>query len=141
MPTSPEEMMTAMSKNIVEKTGYDMNYWLKIAKDSGETKYMAIIKYLKNNHGMTHGYANFIVIKLRGGDTPEKTDDQIFEDQYAKKLDLKPIYYHIEKIILKFGKDITKRVCKGYVAFRTTKQFAILKPSTKTRIDVGFMLK
>ena len=41
---------------------------------------------------------------------------------------------------MKFGKDITIRVCKGYVAFRTIKQFSILKPSTKTRMDVGFIL-
>jgi len=121
MPTSPDEMMTAMLKNIIVKTRHDMNYWIKIAKDSGETKHMAIIKYLKSNHGMTHGYANFVAFKLREGDNPAKTDDQIFKDQYANTPELKSIYDHIEKIILNLGKDIAKRVCKGYVAILTTK--------------------
>ena len=141
MPKSPEEMMAAMMKNLVEKTGHDMDYWLPIARSFEEDKHMAIIKRLKSEYGLTHGYANLIAFKVREGDQPAKTDDEIFADQYAKKPDLLPIYNHLEKIILGFGDDISKRTCKGYVAFRTGKQFAILKPSTKTRMDVGFMLK
>ena len=65
MPSSPDEMMAAMMKNIVEKTGQDINYWIKIAESSDETKHMAIIKHLKTNHGMSHGYANLVAFKVR----------------------------------------------------------------------------
>ena len=63
MPTSPQEMMAAMMKNLAEKTGHDLNHWLKVVKASGEEKHMAIIKHLKSEHGLTHGYANFIAFK------------------------------------------------------------------------------
>lgn len=36
MPSKPKEIMVAMMKNIVEKTGHDIDYWLKIAEDSGK---------------------------------------------------------------------------------------------------------
>ena len=134
-------MMAAMMKNIVEKTGHDIYHWLKIAEESGETKHMAIIKHLKANHGMTHGYANLVAFKVREKDNPTQSEDGILVDQYAKKQDLKPIYDLLADKIQKLDKNITRRVCKGYVAFRTSKQFVILKPSTKTRMDVGLMLK
>ena len=141
MPSSPDEMMAAMMKNIVEKTGQDINYWIKIAESSGETKHMAIIKHLKTNHGMSHGYANLVAFKVRENDNPAKSEDDILIAQYAKKQELKPIYDLLANEIQKLDKNISRRVCKGYVAFRTSKQFVILKPSTKTRMDVGLMLK
>jgi len=145
MATTPEQMMNAMMKNIESKTGHNINYWLKIAKASGETKHMAIIKFLKTNHGMSHGYANLIAFKIREDGSPKKTENQLIEDQYSKKPEIKPeikpIYDELSEYILNLNPDISKRVCKGYVAFKTTKQFAILKPSTKTRMDLGLMLK
>lgn len=141
MATTPEQMMNAMIKNIETKTGHNINYWLKIAHASGETKHMAIIKFLKSNHGMSHGYANLIAFKIREDGSPKKTENQLIEDQYSIKPDIKPIYDELSEYILNLNPDISKRVCKGYVAFKTTKQFAILKPSTKTRMDVGLMLK
>lgn len=141
MPKSPEEMMNAMMKNLVEKTGHSLEHWLPIIRSFEDDKHMAIINRLKTEHGLTHGYANFLAFKAREGTEPQKTDEDIFADQYAKKPDLLPIYNHLEKIILGLGDNISKRTCKGYVAFRTGKQFAILKPSTKARMDVGFMLK
>lgn len=58
MPTSPEEMMQAIMNNLVEKTGHNLNHWIGLVKYSGEEKHVAIIKYLKSEHGLTHGYAN-----------------------------------------------------------------------------------
>jgi len=43
--------------------------------------------------------------------------------------------------IQSFGPDIDLAPKKGYVSVRRTKQFAILQPSTATRLDVGINLK
>jgi hypothetical protein len=117
MPKSPEEMMETMIKNIREKTGYNINHWIEIAEASGETKHMAIIKYLKANHGISQGYANLIAFKLREKDNPIKTNEQILDDQYSKKKELQPIYDYLSEYIQKIDEDISKRICKGYVDF------------------------
>ncbi|MEL6874308.1 MAG: DUF4287 domain-containing protein, partial [Pseudomonadota bacterium] len=55
---SPEEMAQSMIANMPEKTGKALTDWLKIVSSSGLEKHGQIVKYLKTDHGMTHGFAN-----------------------------------------------------------------------------------
>ena len=62
-------------------------------------------------------------------------------EQYKGKENLKPWYDKIMAEINKFGKDIEIAPKKAYVSLRRKKQFAILQPSTKDRLDVGLNIK
>ena len=62
--------------------------------------------------------------------------------QYAgAKADLKPVYDALIKAATAFGKDVEIAPKKTYVSLRRNKQFALVQPSTKTRVDLGVNLK
>ena len=68
MAKSPEEMAATMLANLKGKTGKTIDQWLKVTSKSKLAKHGEIVKFLKGDHGVTHGYANLIAHHtLRGG--------------------------------------------------------------------------
>jgi hypothetical protein len=144
MPASPEEMANAMIANMKEKTGKTLEQWLAIAKKAGAAKHGEIVKALKSDHGMTHGYANLVAHKLLKSDAGSQASagTDLVAAQYAgPKADLKPIYDAVIEVSRSFGKDVEIAPKKAYVSLRRGKQFAIVQPSTRTRVDLGINLE
>ena len=142
MAKSPEEMAAAMVANMKEKTGKTLPQWLKVAAKSGAAKHGELVKHLKGEHGMTHGFANLVSHEHFKSAAAHSGDDDLVAAQYAgKKEGLKPIYDALHAALTKLGKDVEVAPKKGYVSFRRAKQFALVKPSTATRVDVGIQLK
>ena len=65
MPSSPEEFANAMIANMKEKTGKTLDQWLAIAKKIGAEKHGQVVKALKSDHGLTHGFASIGRITAR----------------------------------------------------------------------------
>ncbi|WP_395373236.1 DUF5655 domain-containing protein [Marinicella sp. W31] len=130
-----------MEKGLLEKTGQSLDHWIKVVKATGLDKHKAIIDYLKAEHGFTYGYANFVSLKARGTDAGSIDDATLLENQYKGKEHLKPIYEKLLSVIDTFGTDITKTPKKDSVSIIRKKQFVLIKPATKTRIDLGLKLK
>jgi predicted transport protein len=128
--------------NIEKSTGKTVAQWTAIINRSGLSKHGELVNFLKEKHGFTHGNANVIVhvAKQSHAGAAENPDDLITE-QYKGKENLKPWYDKIMKEIAKFGKDIEIAPKKTYVSLRRKKQFAIIQPSTKDRLDVGLNIK
>jgi hypothetical protein len=142
MPTSPDAMANAMIVNLKAKTGKTLEQWIAIAKKSGAAKHGEIVNLLKSDHGMTHGFANLVAHKtLRSdaGSVAETTD--LVAAQYAgDKAALKPIYDALIKAVKSCGAmEIAPK--KADVSLRRAKQFAIIQPSTRTRVDLGLNIK
>lgn len=135
----PEAQKATMIANLKEKTGKALPAWLTVLKKSGLQKHGEIIKMLKGDHGVTHGFANLISHEfLHAG---EETTDLV-EAQYAgKKADLRPILDKVLKAIKPFGKDIEIAPKKTSVSLRRKKQFAVVVPATNSRVDVCIQLK
>lgn len=135
-------MSDKMIENLEAKTGKSLKHWIAVVKKSGEEKHMANVKHLKTNHGLTHGYANLIVHLAKDSSSIDKPKGDLVSQQYSKgKEELKPIYDKLIQKILKFGSDVEIAPKKTYVSLRRKKQFALIQPSTKTRIDIGIKLK
>jgi hypothetical protein len=143
MAKSPEEMKANMIAGLRDKTGKSMEEWLKIVRASGLSTHKEIMKLLKEKHGLTHGYANLIALGSLNSDSHTSDDPAALVDaQYAgAKAALLPIYNELLKAIKGFGKDVEVSPKKAYVSLRRSKQFAIIQPSTASRLDVGINLK
>lgn len=138
---SPEEQLQTMLANIPEKTGKTLAAWKKLIAKSGQEKHGQIVKWLKTEHGVTHGFANLISTKYREGDGQGETADLISAQYSGAKADLKPLHDAIVKYAQSLGKDVELSPKKTSHSLRRKKQFALITPATKTRIDLGLALK
>jgi len=142
MAKSEAELIAAMEANLQDKTGRSIADWVKVVKTSKLEKHGQIVAMLKADLGVTHGYANFIAHRALQSSDDQLPDDDLLAAQYAgEKAELKPIYDAVLKAVTVFGKDLEVSPKKGYVSLRRKKQFALVQPSTKTRVDLGVNLK
>ena len=132
-----DKTLQTMIENMPEKTGKKLDEWLKILKKENFEKHSIAVKFLKTEYGVTHGFANTIVTLSKAQELPE----DLFANQYSGKESLKPIYEKLLFIVKDFGGDIEISPKKGSVSLIRKKQFALIKPATKTRIDLGLKLK
>lgn len=130
-----------MEKGLLEKTGHPLEYWIKIVHASKIEKHKEIINFLKAEHGFTYGFANFVAHKSKKSDAASADDEDLLRDQYKGKESLMPIYKKLVAEIQKFGKDITRTPKRSSISMIRKKQFALIKPATKTRIDLGLKIK
>jgi len=142
MAKSPDDMIATMISNLKDKTGKTLDQWLKIVGKSKLSKHGEIVKMLKTEHDVTHGFANLIAHKALSSDAGSSSGDgDLIDQQYAGvKADLRPIYDKLIATVQKFG-GVEVSPKKAYVSLRHAKQFALLQPSTATRLDVGIKLK
>ena len=126
-----------------EKTGKSLEDWVKIAKASKLEKHGEVVKFLKTEHGLGHGYANLVAHTLKGDSEEGKAaaDDPVAAQYAGEKAELQPIYDALVSAIGKFGNDVEISPKKTYVSLRRNKQFGLIQPTTKTRVDVGINLK
>lgn len=144
MAKSPDEMAATMIDNLPDKTGRSLSEWLEILKLKNFGKHGEIVQFLKKEHGVTHGFANLIAHKSKENVTTDAPDPEsdLVKPQYAgPKSGLKPIYDRIIAEVLSFGPDVEISPKKTYVSLRRSKQFALIQPSTKSRVDLGINLK
>jgi hypothetical protein len=144
MSQKPDDMVETMIANMPEKTGKSLESWLAILAATSNKKHGEHMKTLKGQHGVSHGFANLIVqIHMKGRDLSDgKGDEDLVDAQYAgPKSDLRPIYDALEAYIRTLGEDVELAPKKAYVSVRRAKQFALIQPSTKTRLDLGLQLK
>jgi Domain of unknown function (DUF5655)/Domain of unknown function (DUF4287) len=131
------DALQTMINNMPEKTGKSLEEWKKVLKAKAFTKHSEGVKFLKSEHGVTHGFANTIVTLSK---EENNSDEDLISNQYKGKESLLPIYEKLLLIVKEFGDDITINPKKGSVSVIRKRQFALIKPATKTRIDLGLKL-
>jgi predicted transport protein len=136
-----EDAVATMTRNLESNTGRSLEAWAKLVRARKLGRHGEIVAWLKSEHELGHGYANLVAsTSLKSGDAAQE-DDLIGVQYSGAKAGLRPMYDAVIAAVAKFGKDVEVSPKKGYVSLRRTKQFAIVQPSTATRLDIGLNLK
>jgi len=141
-----DEGLEAQIRNIEQQYGKSLNVWIAIVKESGLTKHTDMVAMLKSQYGMSHGSAHRVALKAREADAVSIAKaagasgrDPVAELYSGKKAGLKPLHDALMTAITTFGDDIELAPKKGYMSLRRRKQFAMIQPTTATRIDLGLI--
>jgi hypothetical protein len=131
------------------KTGRSLDEWLKFIKKSGPKTEKERREWLKTEHRLGTNSAAWLAERAEGkgaedGD-PEaylRAAEGYVEKMFAgPKESLRPIYDALLKLGLSIGKDVKACPCQTIVPLYRNHVFAQIKPTTQTRIDMGFALK
>jgi len=133
-----DKALQTMIDNMPEKTGKSLEDWFEVLKTTSFSKHSEAVKFLKTEHNVTHGFANTIVALSKQQNSGE---EDLVAAQYTGKESLLPIYDGLLTFIKTLGDDVTITPKKGSVSIIRKRQFVLIKPATKTRIDLGFKLK
>ncbi|MFA0961139.1 DUF5655 domain-containing protein [Roseivirga sp. BDSF3-8] len=133
-----DKALQTMIDNMPEKTGRSLEEWTVILTTKSFSKHSEAVNFLKKEHHVSHGFANTIV-SLSKGD--EKAPEDLVASQYEGKEHLLPIYERLVSVVNEFGNDVKITPKKTEVSVDRKKKFAVIKPSTKTRVDLGLKLK
>jgi hypothetical protein len=137
-----DKALKTMIDNLHKNTGKTLEQWIEIVNKQNFAKHGEIIKFLKEKHSFSHGFANLVALKSKKSDAGSAEDtNTLIEKQYKGKEHLKPIYDNLIKQISKFGNDVEIAPKNAYVSLRRKKQFALLQPVTKTRFEIGLIIK
>ena len=142
MPQQKPSADDAMVARLKDQTGQTLEQWLRLLKTKALEKHGEIVKWLKSEHGVGHGYANLIAHNfLEQQSGGPKGDGDLVAAQFAgPKAALRPIYELIVAEVKAFGNDVELAPKKTYVSLRRSKQFGLIQPSTAARLDVGIKL-
>jgi hypothetical protein len=136
-------VLAAMEK----KTGKNYEEWIKIAQTSGLKTEEERQAWLKEKHGFGTNTARWIA-EMSFGKSRDAVDEDAYlklapgyvEEMYAAKANLRPIHDTLIELGRALGPDVKICPCQTIVPLYRKYQFAQIKPTTKTRIDLGFAL-
>ncbi len=144
---SVEKAYETQIKNIQAKTGKSLEELGALMRASGLTKHGELRDMFKQTLGLGHGDANMLVHVLLNSDGERAAKasgasmDQVLDGIYTGgKAGLRPLHERLMAEIDQFGEfEIAPK--KGYVSLRRKKQFAMIGPASKGRLEVGLNMK
>jgi len=141
-------MMQKWIGELKDKTGRSLEEWLAHIKKAGPKEEEERRVWLKEKYGLGTNTAWWLAERAEGkgeesGDPDlylEKAESDVEKMFSGGKAKLRPLYDALLKLGLKTGKEAKACPCQTIVPLYRNHVFAQIKPTTQTRIDVGFAL-
>ena len=131
-----------------QKTGRSLEEWLKHIKKDGPKDEKERRVWLKETYGLGTNTAWWLAERSVGKGA-ESGDPDLYLEAAERdvekmfsggKAHLRPVYDALLKLGLKTGKEAKACPCQTIVPLYRNHVFAQIKPTTQTRIDMGFAL-
>jgi len=134
--------------DLKQKTGRTLEEWLKHIKKEGPADESERRTWLKEKYNLGTNTAWWLAERSvgKGGESGDpdlylESAQRDVEKMFSGgKAHLKPIYDALLKLGLKTGKEAKACPCQTIVPLYRNHVFAQIKPTTQTRIDMGFAL-
>jgi Domain of unknown function (DUF5655) len=136
-----EEMTRYMRELLVRQTGEDVDAWkAKIAAHGKPTDADKLRAWLAKQ-GVT-GYPRMLLVYETFGypDFFNRSADELIDAQYEDRPALRPVLDSLLLAAEDVG-EVTVQARKGYISLVARRQFAIIRATTRTRVDLGLRLE
>lgn len=141
-------MVQKWIETLPEKTGRSLDEWMEFIKNNGPADEKACRVWLKDKFKLGTNTAWWLAERAQGKgweeDSPEaylqQAEVYVEEMFTGAKVGLRPIYDALLKLGLSIGEDVKACPGKTIVPLYRNHVFAQLKPTTRTRIDLGLAL-
>jgi hypothetical protein len=136
-----DQALETQLKNLQARSGKTLDELYAALAASGLSKHGELRDQAKQAFGLGHGDANTLVHFFLKAAAPSAeaapAGNDVLDEIYAgPKAALRPIHDRLLGALEAFGPfEIAPK--KGYVSLRRKKQFAMVGPATKTRVEVG----
>jgi len=142
VPT-PDEMLSAVTDSLAERTGRTMEEWLAQVRSSGvdPLDQNAVRRWLKDVHGVRQNSQWAIAdAAARDAGWVRPSVEEYIDGQFTgKKAALRPVFDAVREAALALGDDVTLEGRGTIVPFVRRRQFAAAAV-TSSRLDLGLRL-
>lgn len=122
-------------------TGRDLAEWMKAIDGMGTKKRNEVIAKLKSDHGFGHMNASLLAgIHANGGKPVYQSTDNLLDAQFAKAVDMKPLFDSFLEFVKKNFPNASVLPKKTYVSILENREFAAvnIKPKElRIGLDLG----
>ena len=133
--------MQSRMEAVEQKYGKPVDYWVSLVQSWAPGKHMELLKRLREESGMTQGYATMIVHLALENTSFSMSEEALDQSIFKGKEHWRPTVEALCVSIQDLGLDIEIVPKKKYFSLRTSKQIGTLTPATKNRFEVWINLK
>lgn len=142
---SVDKAFETQLSNIQKKTNKSLDELFILIKSSGFEKHGEIRDYLKNEFDLGFGDANTLAHVFKKAQEPpaESSDsftNKVDEIYSGSREPLRPLHDAVMQAFAQLG-DFEISPKKTYLSLRRKKQFAMVGPGTKGRLEIGINMK
>lgn len=140
-----EKALDTQLSNIQKKTGKSLSDLFVLIRKSGLSKHSEIVTMLKSDLNLGYGDANMLVHTYKKSLEPDINAEDVIANSLSEiysgsKEPLRPLHDTVMEKIHELGEfNIAPK--KTYLSLRRKKQFAMVGPGTKGRLEIGLNIK